>query len=151
MNSCRYASDGDCDDGGPGSDYSECTPCTDCADCGPRAHCDFNVSPPPPPPGTQCNTWRTLRKTLPYCDAPGSGTRWSVDLGVELGPICGLTSEDEHGCCYIPLGYGGGPAFGTGCASACAKARRAGSDEEWCQHSDGAAYGNCFCGPVASG
>lgn len=35
-NTCRYADDGDCDDGGPGSDYSFCELGTDCADCGPR-------------------------------------------------------------------------------------------------------------------
>ena len=35
-NECEYAHDGDCDDGGPGSDYSLCEYGTDCADCGPR-------------------------------------------------------------------------------------------------------------------
>ena len=35
-NTCTYASDGDCDDGGPGSDYSLCTLGTDCDDCGAR-------------------------------------------------------------------------------------------------------------------
>ena len=33
--SCTYASDGACDEGGPGSEYSLCDPGTDCADCGP--------------------------------------------------------------------------------------------------------------------
>ncbi|NOS99454.1 MAG: hypothetical protein HOP29_02380 [Phycisphaerales bacterium] len=33
---CRTASDGECDDGGPGSDYSICDLGTDCLDCGPR-------------------------------------------------------------------------------------------------------------------
>ncbi len=36
-NTCRFASDGDCDDCGPGSDYSLCDIGTDCADCGPRS------------------------------------------------------------------------------------------------------------------
>lgn len=35
-NSCQYASDGDCDDGGTGSSYSLCSYGTDCADCGTR-------------------------------------------------------------------------------------------------------------------
>lgn len=35
-NSCPYANDGECDDGGPGAQYAECTLGTDCADCGPR-------------------------------------------------------------------------------------------------------------------
>jgi len=32
-----YASDNFCDDGGPGSEYSDCQLGTDCADCGRRA------------------------------------------------------------------------------------------------------------------
>ena len=35
-NTCEYADDGDCDDGGPGSDYDLCDYGTDCNDCGPR-------------------------------------------------------------------------------------------------------------------
>ena len=31
-----WASDGACDDGGPGSEYSKCSRGTDCSDCGPR-------------------------------------------------------------------------------------------------------------------
>jgi len=33
---CSYAGDGDCDDGGPNSDYDFCAYGTDCTDCGPR-------------------------------------------------------------------------------------------------------------------
>lgn len=33
---CRYAGDGDCDDGGPNADYSYCDFGTDCTDCGSR-------------------------------------------------------------------------------------------------------------------
>jgi len=35
-NTCNYANDGECDDGGPGSQYSVCGLGTDCGDCGPR-------------------------------------------------------------------------------------------------------------------
>ena len=34
--SCTYAGDGDCDDGGDGSSYSVCDLGTDCTDCGVR-------------------------------------------------------------------------------------------------------------------
>jgi hypothetical protein len=34
-NTCTYHDDGDCDDGGPGSDYSFCSLGTDCNDCAP--------------------------------------------------------------------------------------------------------------------
>ena len=33
---CLYARDGECDDGGPGADFHECPVGTDCGDCGPR-------------------------------------------------------------------------------------------------------------------
>ena len=33
---CNYSSDGDCDDGGAGAEYSYCEEGTDCIDCGPR-------------------------------------------------------------------------------------------------------------------
>ena len=35
-NTCRYARDGDCDDGGANAHYSVCGLGTDCADCGRR-------------------------------------------------------------------------------------------------------------------
>ena len=41
LNTCSYASDGDCDDGGPGAAYSSCGGGTDCADCGPRGSTSF--------------------------------------------------------------------------------------------------------------
>jgi len=46
LNTCGYSADGDCDDGGPGSEYDGCALGTDCADCGARAQ----PSPPPPQP-----------------------------------------------------------------------------------------------------
>ena len=36
-NTCNYASDTDCDDGGMGAEYSSCTVGTDCHDCGDRS------------------------------------------------------------------------------------------------------------------
>ena len=51
---CNYASDNDCDDGGPGSEYSSCALGSDCMDCGPRSPSPSPPSPPsqpaPPPP-----------------------------------------------------------------------------------------------------
>jgi hypothetical protein len=35
-NSCGYANDGECDDGGPNSNYNVCGCGTDCGDCGTR-------------------------------------------------------------------------------------------------------------------
>jgi hypothetical protein len=36
LNTCRFAHDGECDDGGPGSLYNVCEYGTDCSDCSPR-------------------------------------------------------------------------------------------------------------------
>ena len=41
-NTCAYANDGDCDDGGDGSDYSLCEYGSDCNDCGPRDGSDYS-------------------------------------------------------------------------------------------------------------
>ena len=51
-NTCSMANDGDCDDGGLGSEYSGCTCGTDCADCGSRtaAQCTRTASPSAPAP-----------------------------------------------------------------------------------------------------
>ena len=51
-NTCRHASDNDCDDGGAGAEYSSCTICTDCDDCGHRdmATCALPPHSPPPAP-----------------------------------------------------------------------------------------------------
>ena len=46
--SCRFSSDGICDDGGEGSAFAACEIGTDCVDCGPR----LDLPPPSPyPPG----------------------------------------------------------------------------------------------------
>jgi hypothetical protein len=67
---CLYAADGDCDDGGPGYEYTSCAYGSDCTDCGPRATsmaveeqaalrglCQTATFPPAPPPSTTplCN------------------------------------------------------------------------------------------------
>lgn len=48
LETCNYASDGDCDDGGPGTEYAICTLGTDCTDCGTR----YINTPPSPPPSS---------------------------------------------------------------------------------------------------
>jgi len=47
-----YGSDGDCDDGGPGAEFSDCKYGTDCSDCGERPLLPLPPSsaPSPPPP-----------------------------------------------------------------------------------------------------
>jgi len=56
-NTCNFASDDVCDDGGPGAQYLECKLSSDCIDCGPRvappplaASPPWSPMPPSPPP-----------------------------------------------------------------------------------------------------
>jgi len=49
-NTCRHASDGECDDGGEGALYSVCALGTDCNDCGPRAGSSGSMPMPMPAP-----------------------------------------------------------------------------------------------------
>eukprot|EP00966_Prymnesium_polylepis_P123316 2851238-Prymnesium_polylepis.3 len=48
-NSCRYIDDGDCDDGGPGSEHSACNYGYDCNDCGDRGVYFYATRNPPSP------------------------------------------------------------------------------------------------------
>ncbi|MBX3248350.1 MAG: hypothetical protein KF901_14315 [Myxococcales bacterium] len=76
-NTCTYAFDGDCDDGGPGADYSLCEYGTDCDDCGPRSG-----------GGSLCTD--TCRHAFDGdCDDGGPGSDYSIcDYGTDCGD-CG--------------------------------------------------------------
>ena len=52
---CNYASDGVCDDGGLGSEFSDCSRGADCTDCGTRARPPSQPPSPPSPPPSQPN------------------------------------------------------------------------------------------------
>ena len=59
-NGCEFASDGDCDDGGAGSEFSACSCGNDCNDCGTRV-C-FGLPPPPSPsPPPPCQAYGSNR------------------------------------------------------------------------------------------
>ena len=63
-NTCYYASDGDCDDGGEGAEYTICAVSTDCYDCGPRA----SAPSPPPPPSAPCPSVCASYAADGFCD-----------------------------------------------------------------------------------
>ena len=48
VENCNWSSDGDCDDVGPGAEYSDCGYGADCIDCGPRQALPPSPSPPSP-------------------------------------------------------------------------------------------------------
>ena len=96
----------------------------------------------------QCKRWASMSVEQPFCDAPGSGSAWAVDLSKGFGPQCNTTAASASACCYAPLGYDGGPEYGTPCSKVCqVSGGRAGRDTAYCAMSDGSEYGNCFCGP----
>ena len=70
-NTCNYAFDRVCDDGGPGSRYSDCKLGTDCFDCGISPH-----KPPSapslrrPPPLARNPSWPVLARPPPLPRAP---------------------------------------------------------------------------------
>jgi len=66
-NTCRFASDTECDDGGPGHEFSECLHGTDCDDCGIRV-----FSPPPalPPSLPQPSPLPATPPSLPPASPP---------------------------------------------------------------------------------
>ena len=76
------------------------------------------------------------------CDEPGSGSPYAVDLKDVIGPKCKETSN-ASGCCYQPVGYDGGPDYGTPCSQVCAATKRVTTDDSYCDRSDGS---KCACG-----
>ena len=82
-NTCSYATDDYCDDGGPGSEYPLCTYGTDCFDCGPRQPRPPSASPPARPPlpprAPQCSNGLPVDLVLVF-DHSGSMQTWQADV-----------------------------------------------------------------------
>lgn len=89
-NTCLYSNDGDCDDGGPGSEYTLCAPGTDCFDCG-------EANAPPRPPLQPGESYSPPPSPLPPATAPpgvaeacSDSCSYARDTGCDDG---GLGSE----------------------------------------------------------
>lgn len=93
---CRFARDGECDDGGPGADFAECALGTDCADCGPRE-------------GTTTCTCDTSSACEPGCTCdPDCGTL-AIGGSCECGPgvfVCSETQCATGSCLWGDGGEG---------------------------------------------
>ena len=105
LNTCNYAFDGDCDDGGSGSEYTQyCQLATDCHDCGPRVMTNRppsqpGLAPPPVTAGGGGALIDTCFNDCRYasdndCDDGGSGAEYTlcylghdcIDCGPRLAP-----------------------------------------------------------------
>lgn len=86
---CQYAFDDVCDDGGPGSQYSVCEQGTDCSDCGPREPADDSDTDTP---AATCGDG--------ICDsAAGEMTSCPEDCPNNCGDeICNLTAGELLSC-----------------------------------------------------
>ena len=91
-------------------------------------------------PDAPCTLWKSFAQQGHwYCDAAEAATPWSIDLTSSYGPSC--THAPANFCCFAPLGYDGGPPFGSPRSKVCATLRRSGSDTSYCGASDHSAYG----------
>jgi len=117
--SCVYASDGDCDDGGPGTEYTSCSVGSDCTDCGPRS------SGPPLPPS----------RPAPPSPPPGRGG------GAPPPPLPSPPPGGAAPPSPSPPG-GGGSSVGGGCAETCTYA----SDGDCDDGGPGAEFNSCSVG-----
>lgn len=89
-NSCRYANDGECDDGRPGADYNLCDYGTDDADC--DASCGDSS------PGGSCieagSSTNCLQSSLGCCE----GDVCLTDTGL-CHAYCSSPGDCNSGCC----------------------------------------------------
>jgi len=105
-NTCHYASDTECDDGGSGAEFAVCGLGSECVDCGPRL-----VSPPPspkpkPPPSSTCDATCTGEQTLSalishvaslsLCSKLQVDSRRCARLGALASRRRGFSLEREH-------------------------------------------------------
>jgi hypothetical protein len=87
FNTCTFSGDGDCDDGGTGSEYTACTSCTDCDDCGPRSGCVFEPPSPPSPP------FEFPEFCPPQQESGGGATGWIAVLCLIIGAGLGALAQ----------------------------------------------------------
>ncbi len=86
---CEFAHDGECDDGGPGSDWEECIIGSDCGDCGPRT-----LTPKSTPVGKGCTASAQCSAiTEGYCPEAGICTR-ECETHTDCGCPEGTTNGD---------------------------------------------------------
>ncbi len=87
INTCEFARDGTCDDGGPDSETSFCPVGTDCADCGPRDESDYENEP-------GCNNTCAFNFDGICDDSAPDAATGNCDFGTDCAD-CGRRDIDE--------------------------------------------------------
>ena len=87
--SCKYESDGDCDDGGVGAEYDHCDYGSDCIDCG-----DRTMPPPPPPPVLSMSTGQP--NSGANCPGGGEGITTTIE-NLVVNQTYALSFYQAHG------------------------------------------------------
>jgi len=104
-NTCVSATDGDCDDGGPGAEYTACSLGTDCVDCGSRSSSNALALPPPSPPPPSSSPPPPLLAVstvngITYYS--GSGSSWTVP---QYSPL--VSYACQYNLCTITAPFDG--------------------------------------------
>lgn len=103
-NSCDFAGDEECDDGGDGSAYNACPPGSDCRDCGARV-VERHRSPPPTPDSansfipcewtpSSCRVCEPHAKCLQYIYCALTG----ADVCEHIGAYSGMCADAPRVC-----------------------------------------------------
>jgi hypothetical protein len=88
-NTCEFANDGECDDGGPGAEWEECDIGSDCGDCGSRS-----LAPDSTPVGDSCTADSQCTAIAEgYCPEAGICTR-ECETHTDCGCPSGTTNGD---------------------------------------------------------
>ena len=106
---CNWASDGMCDDGGAGSELSLCDVGTDCSDCGPRSAA--SISPPPPSVPATCAWVDDVADVVGTLYFQSDNLYCSYDH--TYGGDCGAFAK-ESDCWKVVTGNRLSPAHGKG-------------------------------------
>ena len=103
-NECLWSGDGDCDDGGEGSEYAMCEESTDCIDCGVRTRPQLDVtspSPPPYAPDAECSN-ECVWSGDGDCDDGGAGSEYMACHDGTDCADCGVRASSSPPPPYSP-------------------------------------------------
>eukprot|EP00966_Prymnesium_polylepis_P128239 2965964-Prymnesium_polylepis.1 len=134
---CSYASDGYCDDGGPGAAYSSCAVGTDCTDCGRRSGGPPSAAPPTSAGG--CSETCTYASDG-MCDDGGPGAAYA---SCATGTDCTDCGSRTGGPSFAPPMISSTPSTGGGGGGGCSETCTYASDGYCDDGGPGAAYSSC--------